>query len=106
MPNYDAQIKRNLALARTEAEPASLQAQLMLPALNVRGIAGGAVGDAAANVISPEATASIDFRLVPNQTPEGVRRRVEQTRRETGLLHRPAAARRRRLASRIRCSRA
>jgi acetylornithine deacetylase/succinyl-diaminopimelate desuccinylase-like protein len=50
----------------------------MLPALNVRGIAGGAVGAAAANVISSEATASIDFRLVPNQTPESVRRRVEQ----------------------------
>jgi acetylornithine deacetylase/succinyl-diaminopimelate desuccinylase-like protein len=78
MPDYDAQIKRNLGLARTEGEPASLQMQLMLPALNVRGIAGGAVGEAAANVISPEATASIDFRLVPNQTPDGVRRRVEQ----------------------------
>jgi acetylornithine deacetylase/succinyl-diaminopimelate desuccinylase-like protein len=78
MPDYDAQIKRNLGLARTESEPASLQTQLMLPALNVRGIAGGAVGAAAANVISPEATASIDFRLVPNQTPEGVRRKVEQ----------------------------
>ena len=78
MPDYDAQIKRNLGLARTEGEPASLQTQLLLPALNVRGIAGGAVGDAAANVIVSEATASIDFRLVPNQTPEGVRRRVEQ----------------------------
>ncbi len=78
MPDYDAQIKRNLGIARTEGEPASLQRQLMLPALNVRGIAGGAVGDAAANVIVPEATASIDFRLVPNQTPDGVRRRIEQ----------------------------
>jgi acetylornithine deacetylase/succinyl-diaminopimelate desuccinylase-like protein len=78
MPDYDAQIKRNLGLARTEGETASLQTQLMLPALNVRGIAGGAVGAAAANVISSEATASIDFRLVPNQTPESVRRRVEQ----------------------------
>ena len=78
MPDYDAQIKRNLGLARTEGETASLQTQLMLPALNVRGIAGGAVGEAAANVISSEATASIDFRLVPNQTPDGVRRRVEQ----------------------------
>jgi acetylornithine deacetylase/succinyl-diaminopimelate desuccinylase-like protein len=78
LPDYDAQIKHDLGLARTEGEPASLQAQLMLPALNVRGIAGGAVGAAAANVISSEATASIDFRLVPNQTPESVRRLVEQ----------------------------
>ena len=78
MPNYDAQLKRELGIARTEGEPATLRTQLMLPALNVRGIAGGNVGDAAANVISAEATASIDLRLVPNQTPEGVRKRVEQ----------------------------
>jgi acetylornithine deacetylase/succinyl-diaminopimelate desuccinylase-like protein len=78
MPDYDAQIKRDLGLSRTEGEPASLQTQLLLPALNVRGIAGGNVGDAASNTIVSEATASIDFRLVPDQTPEGVRRRVEQ----------------------------
>ncbi len=78
MPDYDAQIKRELGLSRTENEPASLQTQLLLPALNVRGIAGGNVGDAASNTIVSEATASIDFRLVPDQTPEGVRRRVEQ----------------------------
>jgi acetylornithine deacetylase/succinyl-diaminopimelate desuccinylase-like protein len=78
MPDYDEQIKRELGIARTEAEPASLQTQLMLPALNVRGIAAGRVGAAAANVISPEATASIDFRLVRDQTPERVRERVEE----------------------------
>jgi acetylornithine deacetylase/succinyl-diaminopimelate desuccinylase-like protein len=78
MPDYDAQLKREFGIARTEGEPALLQAQLMQPALNVRGIAGGRVGSAAANVISSEATASIDFRLVPNQTPDGVRARVEK----------------------------
>jgi acetylornithine deacetylase/succinyl-diaminopimelate desuccinylase-like protein len=78
MPDYDAQLKREFGVARTEGEPALLQSQLMQPALNVRGIAGGRVGAAAANVISSEATASIDFRLVPNQTPDGVRSRVEK----------------------------
>lgn len=78
MPDYDAQLKRTFGIARTEAAPASLQSQLMLPALNVRGIAGGRVGAAAANVISTEATASIDFRLVPNQTPDSVRAHVEK----------------------------
>jgi acetylornithine deacetylase/succinyl-diaminopimelate desuccinylase-like protein len=78
MPDYDAEIKRNLGIARTEGEPASLQTQLLLPALNVRGIAGGNVGDAASNTIVSEATASIDFRLVPNQTPASVRQRIEQ----------------------------
>lgn len=91
MPDYDAQLKRDLGLARTEGEPASLQTQLLLPALNVRGIAGGAVGDAAANVIVSEATASIDFRLVPNQTPEGVRRLVEQHIERQGYFIVPKA---------------
>jgi acetylornithine deacetylase/succinyl-diaminopimelate desuccinylase-like protein len=86
MPDYDGQIKRNLGLARTEGEPASLQTQLMLPALNIRGIAGGNVGASAANVISSEATASIDFRLVPNQTPDGVRRLVEKHVEQQGYF--------------------
>jgi acetylornithine deacetylase/succinyl-diaminopimelate desuccinylase-like protein len=78
MPNHDAEIKRTLGIARSEAEPELLQTQLMLPALNVRGIAGGRVGETAANVISAEASASIDFRLVPDQTPDKVRERVER----------------------------
>jgi len=47
------------------------------PALNVHGIQAGHVGAQGANVINTEAEASIDFRLVPNQTPEKVRERVE-----------------------------
>jgi acetylornithine deacetylase/succinyl-diaminopimelate desuccinylase-like protein len=86
MPDYDAEIKRNIGIARTEGEPASLQSQLLLPALNVRGIAGGNVGDAASNTIVSEATASIDFRLVPNQTPEGVRQRIEQHVERQGYI--------------------
>jgi acetylornithine deacetylase/succinyl-diaminopimelate desuccinylase-like protein len=49
----------------------------MRPALNVRGLQAGHVGDAAANAIPTEAVVSIDFRLVPDQTPAGVKRRVE-----------------------------
>ena len=45
----------------------------MLPALNVRGIKVGGVRELAANAIPTEASASIDFRLVPNQTPERVK---------------------------------
>ncbi len=74
-PNADETMRRELALGRVEGTP--LLEQLQLPALNLRGISSGAVGDKAANAIPTEATASIDFRLVPDQTPESVRRRVE-----------------------------
>ena len=70
-------LRRELALASTEAGGARLVDRIMLPALNVRGVSSGAVGSRAANAIPTEATASIDFRLVPNQTPAKVRERVE-----------------------------
>jgi acetylornithine deacetylase/succinyl-diaminopimelate desuccinylase-like protein len=76
-PAIDAELRRELSLAATEAGGAPLAERILLPALNVRGIEAGAVGAAAANAIPSEARASIDFRLVPDQTPERVRDRVE-----------------------------
>ena len=56
----------------------------MLPALNLRGLQSGAVGAKAQNAIPTEARASIDFRLVPDQTPQKVRERVEAHLRAQG----------------------
>jgi acetylornithine deacetylase/succinyl-diaminopimelate desuccinylase-like protein len=75
-PPFDEEIRKELALGRTEGK-GMLNEEILRPALNVRGIAGGAVGEKASNSIATEAHASIDFRLVPNQTPERVRERVE-----------------------------
>ena len=50
---------------------------LLLPALTLRGVRAAQVGAGARNVIPTEARASIDFRLVPGQTPERVRALVE-----------------------------
>ncbi|HSH39701.1 MAG TPA: peptidase dimerization domain-containing protein, partial [Chthoniobacterales bacterium] len=55
-----------------------------LPALNVRGLEAGRVGEKAANVIPTEAHASIDFRLVPEQTPESIRPLVERHFQQRG----------------------
>jgi acetylornithine deacetylase/succinyl-diaminopimelate desuccinylase-like protein len=52
--------------------------------LNLRGIAGGAVGETTTNAIPTQATASIDFRLVPDLTPERVRDLVEAHVRRQG----------------------
>jgi len=75
-PPFDTQIQSELSLGRTEG--ASLNEQILKPALNLRGIAAGNVGEKASNSIPTEARASIDFRLVPNQTPQHVRELVEQ----------------------------
>jgi len=78
VPDVDADLRRDLALGRTEAGGARLVERILLPALNVRGLAAGGVGDKAANAIPTEARMSIDFRLVPDQTPASVRAKVER----------------------------
>ena len=77
MPAVDSQIKANLRLGRTEGRGAALADLVSQPALNVSGISGGRTGDGASNVIVPEATAYLDFRLVANQRPERVRALLE-----------------------------
>src|SRR5204862_4891072 len=76
IPPYDENLKGELALGRTEGA-LPLNEAILQPALNLRGILGGHVGEQASNTISAEARASIDFRLVPAQTPERVRQLVE-----------------------------
>ncbi len=78
IPDADAQMKRELNLAWTEGAPESLPLRITHPALNVRGIQVGHVGDQAQNAVPTEARASIDFRLVPDQKPERVQQLVEE----------------------------
>jgi acetylornithine deacetylase/succinyl-diaminopimelate desuccinylase-like protein len=50
----------------------------MRPALNIRGLRAGEVGESAANAIPTTALISFDFRLVPDQSPTAVRAAVER----------------------------
>jgi len=85
-PDIEAQLRHELGLAWNEGEGQRLLELIMLPALNVRGVYAGHVGATAQNAIPTEASASIDFRLVPNQSPESVRRRVEEHIRQQGFF--------------------
>jgi acetylornithine deacetylase/succinyl-diaminopimelate desuccinylase-like protein len=84
MPLVEASLEDELGLGRTEGKGARLQDRLMDPALNVRGLRSAEVGEAAANAIPTEAQASIDFRLVPDQTPRKVKDKVEAFLRAKG----------------------
>jgi acetylornithine deacetylase/succinyl-diaminopimelate desuccinylase-like protein len=84
MPAVEEELEAELGLGRTEGNGARLQDRLMDPALNVRGLRSAEVGDAAANAIPTEAQVSIDFRLVPDQTPRKVKERVEAFLRSKG----------------------
>jgi acetylornithine deacetylase/succinyl-diaminopimelate desuccinylase-like protein len=84
VPDADRALAHDLALGRTESPGESLIQAIHRPAVNFRGIAGGDVGDRATNSIPTEASVSIDFRLVPDQTPQGVRERFEAHLRRLG----------------------
>lgn len=83
-PDVDASLERELGLTRPPGRRERVEASVLAPALNVRGFAAGDVGERATNSIPTEATVSIDFRLVPDQTPEKVRRRLEEHLRAQG----------------------
>jgi len=86
VPDVDQELKDSLGLAWTESEGKRLvEAITTLPAMNFRGIQGGKVGDQAANAIPTEASASIDFRLVPDLNPADVMTLVENHIREQGF---------------------
>ena len=76
LPPVGDALKREFGIGRSEGSE-ELPASIMRPALNVRGIRAGQVGEAAANAIPTNAVISLDFRLVPDQTPAAVRASVE-----------------------------
>jgi len=84
IPNVEADLRREFQIGSVESEGTALNERLLIPALNIRGIESGHVGEKASNTIQTEARASIDFRLVPNETPDSVKPLVEQHIRSQG----------------------
>jgi acetylornithine deacetylase/succinyl-diaminopimelate desuccinylase-like protein len=92
LPAIDDELKRELLIGGTEGNNALLAERILLPAVNIRGMTSGQVGALATNSIPVDASASIDFRLVPNQTPAHVRELVEAHLAARGwfVVHGPA----------------
>ena len=84
VPPVEAQLRSELGLAHSEASDAALLERLLLPALNIGGLQGGRTGAGGANLIGTESSAYVDFRLVPNQSPERIRRMVDDFLTKTG----------------------
>jgi acetylornithine deacetylase/succinyl-diaminopimelate desuccinylase-like protein len=77
MPDTTEVLQDELSVHTPEGGGERLEALIAEPAVNVRGIAAGGVGEKGRNVIVSSATASLDLRLVPEQTPAGVRELLE-----------------------------
>lgn len=84
-PQMDQALIAELGIGVPEtAEP--LNIAITRPAMNLRGIRGGDVGDQARNVIMPSAEASIGLRLVPAQTPDYLREVIEKHIEKQGFF--------------------
>jgi len=86
VPDMDDQLRNEYGLARSEANNALLVKRLMLPSLNIRGLASARVGAAARNLIPARATASLDLRLVAGNDPEQMLDRVQAHIRRQGYF--------------------
>jgi acetylornithine deacetylase/succinyl-diaminopimelate desuccinylase-like protein len=75
MPDNDAELERQLGIAKPEGGGKKLVELIHEPSLNVRGLRSAYVGEAAQNVVPEKAEASIDARLVKGEDP---RRKYEQ----------------------------
>jgi acetylornithine deacetylase/succinyl-diaminopimelate desuccinylase-like protein len=75
MPDNDADLERELGIARPEGGGKKLVELLQEPSLNIRGLSSAYVGTRAQNVVPDKAEASIDARLVKG---EDTRKKYEQ----------------------------
>ncbi len=93
LPDAETGLRQELQIGRSEGTE-RLADSLMRPAINIRGISSGHVGAEAANAIPVDATVSLDLRLVPDQTPEDARARIEAFLKAKGYTlidHEPSA---------------
>lgn len=77
MPDITEALKNELAINTPEGNGTRLEELVMLPAINVRGMSAGGVGNLGRNIVLSTATASLNLRLVSNQQPEDIERLIE-----------------------------
>jgi len=75
MPENDADLERELGIAKPEGGGKKLAELIMEPSLNVRGLRSAYVGAQAQNVVPEKAEASLEARLVKGEDP---RKKFEQ----------------------------
>jgi len=69
MPVNDADLERDLGIAKPEGSGKKLVELLQEPSLNIRGLSSAYVGQHAQNVVPDKAEASLDARLVKGEDP-------------------------------------
>ncbi len=84
LPVIDDMLKQNLTIADTRLKNTRIEEAIMQPAIVITGIQVGTTGKKARNVLLPKADASINFRLVPNQTVENLNQHMADHFKQLG----------------------
>jgi len=98
MPFNDAELQRELGIAKPDGNGKKLVELLQEPSLNIRGIRSGNVGDLATNIVPEKAEASLDARLVKGEDPHKKFEQIVAFIRKQGFLvvdHEPTIEERR-----------
>ena len=98
MPANDADLQRELGIAKPDGGGKKLVELLMEPSLNVRGIRSAYVGEQAQNVVPDRAEVSLDARLVKGEDPKEKSRQIVEFIRKQGFFvvdHEPTMEERR-----------
>ena len=86
LPFNDAELQKELGIAKPEGGGKKLAELLMEPSLNIRGIRSAYVGEQAQNVVPDRAEASLDARLVKGEDPKEKSRQIVEFIRKQGFL--------------------
>jgi len=70
LPVNDADLERELGIAKPEGGGKKLVELIMQPSLNIRGLRSAYVGEQAQNIVPDRAEASLDARLVRGEDPQ------------------------------------
>jgi acetylornithine deacetylase/succinyl-diaminopimelate desuccinylase-like protein len=86
LPFNDAELQKELGIAKPEGSGKKLAELLMEPSLNIRGIRSAYVGEQAQNVVPDRAQASLDARLVKGEDPKEKSRQIVEFIRKQGFF--------------------
>jgi acetylornithine deacetylase/succinyl-diaminopimelate desuccinylase-like protein len=86
MPANDADLERELGIAKPEGGGKKLVELIQQPSLNIRGLRSAYVGEQSQNVVPDRAEASLDARLVKGEDPEKKFEQIAAFIRKQGYL--------------------
>ena len=98
MPFNDADLQRELGIAKPDGNGKKLMELLQQPSLNIRGLRSGNVGAQATNIVPDKAEASLEARLVKGEDPHQKFEQIAAFIRKQGFFvvdHDPAIEERR-----------